>query len=850
LFVTTIYVCFVLKDLLDEEIGHTTILEKQIAKYKQQNNSVDHLQPLEKPDIRLSESSQSSGMSSSPESDQALARESALKRQISELQQELDKAHEELRYSHDELILLEEEKNSRIDALQEQLAAMEENELKLNETVLDLEEIEKQLKQKMEKYESDGEKPEDLVKNLVESEKKLEGQVQQMADYQQELIQKIQDYEKQLEEYKPVKKELVDKQLNSVNEQIKGVNIEDSEQNMQDIVAKLTIQGEQMSKEIYELKLENKELQEHIDQLIDERDESSNEPTPLDRSKDSVKDNVAERMKELENEIENLKDQLLQAKLDAIKTLKDSEEFPDASLEDMNSRLKDFEHKEAEMNETLKEFEDKNKKLSEENTILKSQNVDRLTDTIEVLKDAEFRLLDKVEVLEDENSQLRDQVARLSVKVVDSQGSTEELQVKIGHMRKREQGLLQVIETLKEKQSEEQGKKSPQQDSEEMMKLKEKVDILMDSESKLMDKLEERAELVENLKEQVDKYRETAHLYEMEKIETTEKLKRLNILEEMQKDHVKLQKIAQERIEELEASEKSLQDQLEQVQIKGDECSSSGDEAELTSLKKQVIDLEQVLEKYETRIQQNQSEQKQLLEQLNEADDNEKHLQIQINQLQQQINELTEKNVLLEKHLHKMDASLPLTLDELTSEPELIKESSQTGLYSKPKELPSSQTKTTDAQSEPKEVVSKHDDKNSSNQKQMNTQCDDGSHQVVEIPSLQQDTETLRTFSPLDVAAMESLPHDELVIKLQELQEVENFHRIKIREMTEHLNCFRKAMEIVALSLEKDAEIPILKMKPKSSLTDSEQRIDDLVKAEVTLKLKVLELEKRESLLK
>lgn len=782
-------------------------------------------------------------------------RESVLSREIIELQHQLDRAHEDLQYSQSELSLLDEEKSNRIECLEERLHNMEENEVKLSETVSELEEIEKKLREKIKSYEnaatagsSDNvgvssvkSSSTDKINELSDENQSLKSHVQQLLQRETKLQEKVADLEENLNQ------EQTQEQLES--------------EELKETIRGLREKNERLVEELYKTKLENNELQEHVDQLIeDNKGDSSYEQTPFNQSRDSVNEQMTEKVKELESEIERLKDELLKAKLDAMKTLKESGDFPEGydSLQDLQNRLKDLESKETELNNKLLHFESDNKELLQENSNLKqnlqvkqsvvSETESKLKEKIEVLQDAEEKLMEQNDVLGEANEQLKEQVARLSEKVADSQGSSEELQVKLGHMRKREQGLLQVIETIKQKhelsakQDESEKEDTNKQQQHELNSLKEKVSILVDSESKLMDQLEEREERISTLETQIEQYKESATHYELEKVEVAEKLKRLQILEEMHEGNVKLQQIAEERIAKLEESEQVLKEKLVcmESQEKLGDNDDDGVSVENTYLQKQVLELEGVVEDYETVLQQNKTEHQQLTSKLSELEDNEKILKNKINELQVKNNELQKTVQNLQEHQQRQENGVSLLNGHCRNN-------------NNDSELEDSPLTLSDIKSVviPKTVDTLQSSSRRENLRSLlndyNNSSPESSSQSLTNPV--EDSQDL-TYSPVDDSTIQVMSEEEVVAKLYEIQRVESVQRAKIKEMKEHLDYFRRAMEVVAAALEADAELPVLKMRPKSMDSDFETRVNELVKSEVVLKLKVLEMEKKYTILR
>ena len=89
-------------------------------------------------------------------------------------------------------------------------------------------------------------------------------------------------------------------------------------------------------------------------------------------------------------------------------------------------------------------------------------------------------------------------------------------------------------------------------------------------------------------------------------------------------------------------------------------------------------------------------------------------------------------------------------------------------------------------------------------------------HKVMMETSLLVDT--LPVYTPLEPADVDNLGHDEMVSRLLELQNMEKFHRTKIHELSQNLTTFRQAVEVVAITMETDADVPTINFKPKSKV--------------------------------
>ena len=840
--------------------------------------------------------------------------EAVLRNRVTELEHRLEAAGEEVRQAQSELLTLEEDSSKRIQSLEEQIQSMEENETRLSETVSELGEIEKDLRKKVEIYENN---PTTASSGAVLSShgKDIDGLVKQ--------------------------EEICDKNLKRA----------DSEQNLRDTVEQMSVNETVLHKRLSELEDKLKRYEGEKAQNTGQLPSSDSVFVPMTEvashaDVDTSKSNNSKSSTNVSCQMSENKDC---DDISAVSVSDNSEHLPaeGSSMNNLNMTLQKVEAAKTNLENEIEMLQQKNNVLVQQMQDMSEKGQKeqgQLHKQLEVFKTAECNLMEQVGVLEEENLTLKGQIERLSEKVSDSQGGTEELELKLSHMRKREKGLLQVIDTLKEKIDQSAANDAESQESvkQEVIQLREKVDILLDGEEKLMDKLQEkeeieialrasiekyktaldqsekdkeemvdvgeglrkrlealeeeekrsaeekktsedshkkqieeyeeilnvyemekvkRNEVEENLRKSLEEYKQSVNQHELDKVGISEKLKRLEILEEMQEGNNKLQQIANRRIAELEASEEDLTMKvriLEQALENEDKDTGSAkmyNEQErsqrILHLQREVAELESVVEDYEHQIRDGKKVQKELRMELQQAEIKEESLGVKVKQLQgrneellaavqsmqEQVVELQGQNLQQKALVSSGDQSIgdiaesigrSTVTEEGTSQDQPLRSND---LHCVVPEIITPASNQILLQSL-MPVMGKDD---------LSTNENRGSDD--HRPSSQPQT-------PVDAEMLSNMTQEEILTKLQQLQQMDGFHRIKIEELCDNLEQFRKAVEVIAVAMEADADSPVLKMKPKLRDGDFESRVNEMVKCEVALKLRVLELEKKEATLR
>ena len=78
--------------------------------------------------------------------------------------------------------------------------------------------------------------------------------------------------------------------------------------------------------------------------------------------------------------------------------------------------------------------------------------------------------------------------------------------------------------------------------------------------------------------------------------------------------------------------------------------------------------------------------------------------------------------------------------------------------------------------------------------------------------------ETLPQYTPLEPNQLDTMSREEMMSKILELEEMEKFHRAKIGELSGNLGTLRQAVEVVAITMETDADLPVVNVRPKGKV--------------------------------
>ena len=88
------------------------------------------------------------------------------------------------------------------------------------------------------------------------------------------------------------------------------------------------------------------------------------------------------------------------------------------------------------------------------------------------------------------------------------------------------------------------------------------------------------------------------------------------------------------------------------------------------------------------------------------------------------------------------------------------------------------------------------------------------SHVSVTNESDSEQLSALTQLESLDVTELQLMSKEELIMKVQELQEMEEYHRKKLRELNESLAYLRQVVEMFTVSLETEAGVAVARVKP------------------------------------
>ena len=611
---------------------------------------------------------------------------------IEELEKHLVAAEE----NEKKLKQAEEERDQRVEELQGQLRSMEENEQKLCETIEDLKDIETSLKGK-----------------IVESEMDITEKVR-LTEEREKLLSKVHELELEVQKLR----EPTSTSAKEYEEQISELT---------EKVEELTTRESELMKEVYEQKMENQELQDHLEEVMEEKSRAENV---------SEVEELRENLTDLQDENETLKSQVLKTKLSEADAIEKHEEQVKIS-EELQERIDELEKNEHDLKESCKkanaEIETLNVQLKEHGGKAKA-----LLDKLEVLELSEGKLMEQLDLAEERNAKLSGDLATLSnEKKPSGSGLADDSKL-------REQELLDEIERLKVEMN--SGLKTKEHEE-----LRNKVEVLVEAEGKLVDRLQEQEEV---------------------ELELQEKIKQLQREIDTQ---TRVEQGLRENLHQLESnSQTSEQVEMYKEDIKRLEMVETEQLAQITNLQSSVNEYESSIENLNQTISKLKHVENSQKHQISELEKSEKTLKAQISELETQKQELG--------RTLETEAVLKARIKELGSEKERLVSTVETLTHtSRPSPMTLSPNKELQAQDE----------------------------------SLLTTASSTTSFVPLSPDQIQKMSREEMMSKIQELQSMEEYHRTKITHLTENLDELRNAVEVVAVTMETDAGIPVVKYRPK-----------------------------------
>ena len=363
--------------------------------------------------------------------------------------------------------------------------------------------------------------------------------------------------------------------------------------------------------------------------------------------------------------------------------------------------------------------------------------------------------MEQIEFLEENEIKLNMKIRKLRSAEVPDDLEKERLE----QLEQEKADLTQVIKTLERKKRELEketpktsGDEGNSVSDEEIEQLREKVDILLDTEESLLDRLSEKEAIEKELRAEVKRQKDEEellqghlqgaenHILELERhLEELEKDMVKNLESDPDKRHQEAQKeicTLRKRLEEQMASEKVLK-----IRISDLEKSEAALKNELAA----AVSAKQKLEMIE----------KELRQALEDATREHQALRSRCSQLEEQLRRVQSGNV-----------NGVMTNGHHTAQETQLKASSSHPVLATP----------------PKPLSS-----------QPSEQRINGHHES----------------QLTDIGTLEKLSQEEYISRIQELERMEAFHRSKMEALDKNLESLRQAVETVSVSMETDAGIPV-----------------------------------------
>ena len=394
----------------------------------------------------------------------------------------------------DKYEMMQEEKMRQIEALRHQVESMEDHELRLTETIVELEDNEVKLRQQIKEYQQ-AESGVSKVTALEDKVVKLESVKQNLTDRLEQMELNEQLLRQQLREYDGAA-EPEHAYLGQITQ-------------LQDKVNHLEARESKLMEKIYQAQLTEQELIEQLEEFESNAKTMSTAEFDPDEFEDYGKsaqelkekiDTLRESNCELEARAETLKDEkdALSSKVRELADQLESTESELMSQKDVVEKVK------MEAEEEMKRWVDEKKKSEE-----------RLSEKVQLLEESEEKLMERLMQLEESRAE--------EVKGQDmSDGGSVELRQRIQQLEVSEQKLTEQLQNAMANDS-------------DTSRLQKKVELLMDTEERLMETIAQKDDIVNELRQSLAKA-------EMEQDYSDRQIERLEADEKSLKQKVKLEK--------------------------------------------------------------------------------------------------------------------------------------------------------------------------------------------------------------------------------------------------------------------------------------------------------------------
>ena len=538
---------------------------------------------------------------------------------------------------------------------------------------------------------------------------------------------------------------------------------------LQNQVANMEVNKRQLGETVAELRAIESELSDRIAECAEES-----------RAETDDERKIPQRMKQLETSEEQLR-----VKIDAVEAKLQQYQFTSEAQNDVKiceMRIVEIEsllrvEKDdserlrlvvEERNERVRNLEATAQRLTSELT--DAEELERkLLVQMGLLQDAEEVLIEKVETLEDNEVAIKRELCILKDS---SEDGERELQGRVKELRLAEEELQEKIRQLEKRKS-----KLEARYEEETDKLHIKLDLLLDSEEKLLDRLQEQEHVEEEMKKEM---KESAQQLEQCKAQLEQQTSELdNAKKEIEAKQIELENYRHD-MHALSKEKSKLASALEMVQTElasvMTETSHLVDKVKSLEAKMStnIVTEDTWMEYSRQRIDELDGHNKELKDRVNELEKCKAVLETQISSLETTKTELSASEGRLREEVNenKMAAmSLKNTIRDL--------EKSEASL----------KTQVMNVESQNKDLL------------MMVRSLQD---KVAPSPYKLSSVDPIRVRSPFSLDLVDDMTREEMISKIHELNRMERFHRAKITALSENLGSFREAVEVVTVTMDTD----------------------------------------------
>lgn len=407
---------------------------------------------------------------------------------------------------------------------------------------------------------------------------------------------------------------------------------------------------------------------------------------------------------------------------------------------------------------------------------------------MELLQDAEEKLLEKVETLEENEGVLRRELCLVRDSQVACEEGERELHAQVSELRHTEVALQETVQDLEIRKSSLEQRHEAESD-----KLHTKLDLLLESEEKLLDRLQELEQVEEVMKTEMNK---SAQELEQTKAELQQQTKELdNAKKEIEAKQIELEEFRHD-MHVVSREKAKLEMELEKVKAElepvKNERSHLVDKVKSLEVEMSHNDAtgDTWMEYSRQRIEELEGHEKELKHCINELEKSEAVLKMQICSVETTKKELSESENRLREEVneHKIVAmSLKNTIRDL--------EKSESSL----------KTQVSNIESQNKDLllmVRSLQDKVAPSPYRLGVT----SERLLD---------PVRARSPGNLDLIEDMTREEMISKIHELTRVDRFHRAKITALAENLGSFREAVEVVTVTMETDSGGLVTDVRPK-----------------------------------